>query len=708
VHKCTNFSGVDPTTGKPCAGYEPHQSRYGRGWGGLTGPPTDPGHYSGILECPCNSRYGGDPVFYPHDRTKVLENKIMAIPDGTCSKGQAFTSAQTCYAAIAGLGFEATKISNKTESDPKMPAGCVLVKNADGSADALYNTGGAGACAKSGTKVGGSNSEVTKVTLGLSLSTGGPASMHRSKKGEYCQGNKQGVLKKFLAKTESAADLNAALKACETFCEATTACNACSVDNLGGKSLKAQWVAIPACGKIATWSGAIPGDISTKSFSGNVTITLKGTSFAWFGVGFNAVTMANQPYTLIVNDTAVVERKLGTCGSEAEHCPGTVLAPSVHLVSNTVENGVRTVVLTRPLVGMTKDHYTFGGDSTFNYISAVGGSQFFAQHRAHDSLTMSLMAPTGPTCVCTTGITGQLCETNATSCRKFSKNCAAHSPTLGNNHEASGDLLAQRNPTCNSVQYAGGLSCCHHNRIMLDKEQTRWDADTDPVTGKSNLLRYHMKFRFWYQEYKPAVAASGATPATNASHEDLPRIYFQTEANAGEYDIPPAFYLEGQPKVVGYPDVKPWPELTPGSSCTGKCPHGDDCECVHTITYNHTVSNMRLIYAGGHCHAPSCIGIWLYRNDPGHEMELLCHQAPIYGNGTGVNSVAGMYDEAGYLALPPCLWGPDEGLEPSVLLPPNTELVSIKRNRNTHQGHFVSAVSPMDLLPWPRAAVGLL
>ena len=57
--------------------------------------------------------------------------------------------------------------------------------------------------------------------------------------------------------------------------------------------------------------------------------------------------------------------------------------------------------------------------------------------------------------------------------------------------------------------------------------------------------------------------------------------------------------------------------LTPGTECTGTCPYGDDCECVHTITYNHTVSNMRLIYAGGHCHAPSCIGIWLYRNDPG-------------------------------------------------------------------------------------------
>jgi len=188
---------------------------------------------------------------------------------------------------------------------------------------------------------------------------------------------------------------------------------------------------------------------------------------------------------------------------------------------------------------------------------------------------------------------------------------------------------------------------------------------------------------FAVQEYTPPTKDSTGLVTANASHIDLPRIYWQTESDAGEYDIPPAFYTEGQPKIAGYPEVGPYPELTPGSSCTGNCPSGDDCECIHTITYNNTVSNMRLIYAGGHCHAPACIGIWLYRNDPGHEMELLCHQAPIYGNGTGVNSKAGMYDEKGYLALPPCLWGDDEGLHPSILLPPNTPLVSIKKNKNS-------------------------
>ena len=65
--------------------------------------------------------------------------------------------------------------------------------------------------------------------------------------------------------------------------------------------------------------------------------------------------------------------------------------------------------------------------------------------------------------------------------------------------------------------------------------------------------------------------------------------------------------------------------------------------------------------------------------------ELLCRQASKYGKG----DVKGdKFDELGYIVLPPCLWGPDAGLEPSVLLPPHTELVSIKQNFNTRMGHY--------------------
>ena len=41
---------------------------------------------------------------------------------------------------------------------------------------------------------------------------------------------------------------------------------------------------------------------------------------------------------------------------------------------------------------------------------------------------------------------------------------------------------------------------------------------------------------------------------------------------------------------------------------------------------------MRLVYAGGHCHAPSCLSIELYENSSGTP-KLLCRQLPYYGQG---------------------------------------------------------------------------
>eukprot|EP00729_Bicosta_minor_P018171 gene18171-28112_t len=384
--------------------------------------------------------------------------------------GESFPKAENCYNAIALLGFNVTKLTNATASEKDAPHGCVLVRNADGSGEALYNTGGntssdAAGCASSIVKVAQSGSPSTKV-------------LHSS---------------------------------------------------------------------------------------------------GWFAVGLDAKLMHDNPYTLVVNDKGVTERKLGTCGTEADHCAGTLLNASITLVSSAVVDGVRTAVFTRqvPFAGATKDHYTFAPTKvgTLNYISAVGSSQEFAYHKNRDIGTMSFTPLTGPTCICDLGETGSLCETNGTACNSFVKNCVSRSSTLGKKGEASGDLLADHNPTCSSGQYVGGLSCCSHKRIILDDPETK---------------------------------------VSNASHVDLSRIYFTTEANAGEYDIPPAFYTGDQPKIAGYPQVGPYPELTPGSTCTGNCPSGDDCECTHTITYNHTVSNMRLIYASGHCHAPACIGIWLY------------------------------------------------------------------------------------------------
>ena len=386
--------------------------------------------------------------------------------------------------------------------------------------------------------------------------------------------------------------------------------------------------------------------------------------------------------------------------------------------------GVRTVVVTRSFAGASKLHFTFApttSAATMPFITAVGQTQTFAYHKAHHGATLTTLAPVGqPTCLCDTGKFGELCHNGGRKCANFVKKCAPKWD--GQPTHSGGDLLTpQHNPTCNTMQYGGGLSCCGHKRVMLD-------ADQDP--GPS-LLRYHMKFRFWFQEYQPGtpvrgeyVYRSGALPRgddampaavmtvekaltvctasknctgvtfaaadrkaageavkvffkngttlTNGapgwnsyvvdahpSHHHLPRFYYQTESFAGEYDIPPAFRRAAtadrpaDPPIVGYPDLPiSTPgnlHLTPGTTCKGDCPDGPDCACVHTITYHWTMSNAQMLYAGGHCHAPSCIDIELYRNDTGTP-ELLCRQASYYGQG---HVDKDRFDEAGYVVLPP-------------------------------------------------------
>ena len=97
----------------------------------------------------------------------------------------------------------------------------------------------------------------------------------------------------------------------------------------------------------------------------------------------------------------------------------------------------------------------------------------------------------------------------------FSKNCLA---------EPGGDLLQQKNPTCQVDTYAGGLLCCHHQNVLLDADQEQ----------PKDVMTYHLKFRFYFQPYMPA---SKSRPA---SHQNLIRLYWQTEASAGEYDVPKA------------------------------------------------------------------------------------------------------------------------------------------------------------------------
>ena len=388
IHKCVKFT----------PGPEPRQARYG------FGAPSDT-NYSGVLECPCNGRYGGDPAFYPAgskagSSTKLLNNTFVAI-GGACDDHAAVNSALDCWAAAQVLGLNATNIVNQSAADPKAPHGCT-VSIAGDTATALYNTAGAGGCTPGATRVGQATS-IVNVTLALTL------------------------------------------------------------------------------------------DTTAAAGAGVATIAITGPSDVWFGVGLNATNMADAPYTLIANASGLFEQKIGACGSEAEHCPGDRLATSVTLVSNTVVDGRRTIVVTRPFKGLTPQHYTFDASAdapaTMNFLTAYGSSPVFAYHKAHHHATITLTNADGsPTCVCDAGTEGSLCATGGTGCNSFVKNCVPPAPAY-----PFADLLAQRNPTCNSRQYAGGLRCCGHKRIMLDADQevrdgTRLGRRARPTPHHHHLL----------------------------------------------------------------------------------------------------------------------------------------------------------------------------------------------------------------------------
>mmetsp|Transcript_15463 Transcript_15463/g.36558 ORF Transcript_15463/g.36558 Transcript_15463/m.36558 type:complete len:894 (-) Transcript_15463:53-2734(-) len=654
--------GVSPADIGKCSspfvpGPEPRQTRWGLGVPKVT-------NYSGLLECPCNSRFGGDPMFYPDSKTHMVERKYTLVGMGSCSSQQVVQNASDCFAAAPQLGINGSQFINQTVADNKLPPGCSVMRLQNDSVVVNFNTkeGAEGKCSSSSERSGEGTSPVG-VKIQISLDGNGMYKM--SPKGQFCSKNRDAKIQSFHMQGSSVLAAREARNRCLQFCWNDATCWGCSVDcdsepyAYGALLTACQWNAIKSCGSIEAWAGSIEGDVSEKQpHGGSAQITLSGPASGWFGAGFNAEAMADSPYTLVVNDAGVTERKIGTCGSEAEHCPGDLLAPSIRVISNSVVAGVRTAVVQRALVGLSKNHYSFNpfADETIHFITAVGQSQTFAYHKAHGPTQVALTSVGSSSCICDQGLVGRLCATGGVNCTEFVKDCAA---------APAGDLFTQRNPTCNSRQYSGGLHCCHHQYIMLDADQE----------VRPELLRYHMKMRFWFQEYR-------ASTGSKASHANLPRIYYQTEANAGEYDIPPAF-ARGHP-IVGYPE---WPpnKPTPGTSCTGNCPDGADCECVHTITYHWTVSNIRLIYAGGHCHAPSCLSIELYHNLSGTP-QLLCRQLPKFGQG---NFPKDKWDEAGYATLPPCLWSDeDPSLDNSVWLPANTPMISVKKNRNTFLGHY--------------------
>jgi len=107
---------------------------------------------------------------------------------------------------------------------------------------------------------------------------------------------------------------------------------------------------------------------------GEMKISMMGPANVWFGIGFDAVEMLDEPYAIIVNGDGVVsERKL------ALHSAGNELDPQVVLLEESTAGGIRKVTLKRSAVGKSEAHHSFTG-APLNYIYAFGLQSNFGFH----------------------------------------------------------------------------------------------------------------------------------------------------------------------------------------------------------------------------------------------------------------------------------------------------------------------------------------
>ena len=81
--------------------------------------------------------------------------------------------------------------------------------------------------------------------------------------------------------------------------------------------------------------------------------------------------------------------------------PGTLLTPSIRILSTSVTDSVRTVVLQRSVNGSTSDHFDFPtSPGDLNLIGAVGDTASLAYHKWRSGGKATLVPSNSSACVC--------------------------------------------------------------------------------------------------------------------------------------------------------------------------------------------------------------------------------------------------------------------------------------------------------------------
>jgi len=382
-------------------------------------------------------------------------------------------------------------------------------------------------------------------------------------------------------------------------------------------------------------------------------ITISGPVGVWFGVGFNAVAMKDEPYAIIVDGNgSVTERKL------ANHGPGSLLKSSVTVVSSSVHDNIRTLVLHRRVNGSTADHFTLPtkpGD--LNIIAAYGDSVQLSYHKARTGGKITLLPTRISACVCEPTNTPYITYMDSTT-QQFGTYDCVDEPRSDMKSHGDGTGREVPNQACFMETYHGGLQCCKHSWFLTDRDQ-------DSMIPKDKVDVYYLKWRYYFQEYVPASEISPA------SHKHLHHWVFLIDDAVNDYEEDNAEYgKESIGKIeahltareMGLEDIqKPTDDGAP------------------PVPGNFT--KITPLVMTPHCHAPSCIRQEFWNADTN---EIICNMTAMYGS-EEYGSTDSVFNEKDYITILPCIYGYQQGLQFPFNLTPDTNITAIKYFNNTYR-----------------------
>ena len=188
-----------------------------------------------------------------------------------------------------------------------------------------------------------------------------------------------------------------------------------------------------------------------------------------------------------------------------------------------------------------------------------------------------------------------------------------------------------------------------HNFLYIYRFLTDLEQDSQIPQAVDT---YFLKWRYYFQEYVPA------TPTKKASHLHLHHWVFLIDAIINDYEEDNAHYGS---KSIGKIQAK----------LTGKDIGLEDIPSNYsTITW---------FVMTPHFHAPNAIREELWNSDTG---TIICNASAKYGSFEN-GATTKHFNEANYIAIPPCLFGNQPGMQFPFTITPDTNLTAIKYINNT-------------------------